>query len=122
VRVAVLSGGRFAFCGFHLSGRTHQGIVLKAAKSYPRKPEESRKITSFNNMPAEKDDFLEWRDRNGEGFVLNEPRKEPFKLHLPSISNTQLGENVIDVSLNSGLGDDYRSAISMLERPSSGKS
>jgi hypothetical protein len=42
----------------------------------------SGKITSFNNMPAEKDDFLEWRDRNGEGFVLNEPKKEPFKLHL----------------------------------------
>lgn len=42
---------------------------------------ESGGVTSFDNMPVEKPDFLAWRAQNSQGYVLNELSKTHFMLH-----------------------------------------
>jgi hypothetical protein len=45
---------------------------------------ESGDVISFDEMPQKRDDFLRWRRRNREGFVLNEKRMTDFMLHRAS--------------------------------------
>jgi hypothetical protein len=46
-------------------------------------------VICFNDMPKERPDFLEWRDQNPLGFVLNRVPRGPFKFHLASCTTLE---------------------------------